>query len=142
MSTVTGGAQLSAGEPTDEATRRRLRIVNVSVGVVLEAEGVLMLVLSCSQSLPVTASFLRNDPVAVQGPGSPGSCGRSPSPSSSVRRFRGEHGAAIPAGRAVAALPVRGTRLPHPVPGSQVAAGLADLRQPAAHLSRREPRRS
>ena len=70
MSAVTGGggAQLNASEPFDSATWRRLRVVNVYVGVVLGAEGVLMLVLSSSLSLPVTASFLRNDPVAVQGP--------------------------------------------------------------------------
>ena len=63
-----GGAQPNAGELLDAATWRRLRVVNVSVGVLLGAEGVLMLVLSSSLSLPVTASFLRNDPVAVQGP--------------------------------------------------------------------------
>ena len=70
MSAVTGdgGAQMSAGEPLTAAARRRLRVVNVGVGMLLGAEGVLMLVLSSSLSLPVTASFLRNDPVAVQGP--------------------------------------------------------------------------
>ncbi|HEX9032718.1 MAG TPA: heliorhodopsin HeR [Streptosporangiaceae bacterium] len=69
MSAVNGRrTELTAVEPLSAATRRRLRIVNVSVGVVLGAEGVLMLVLSSSLSLPVTASFLRNDPVAVQGP--------------------------------------------------------------------------
>ena len=70
MSAVTGGAgtQLSAGEPLSAATRRRLWVLNLCVGVVLGAEGALMLVLSSSLSLPVTASFLRNDPVAVQGP--------------------------------------------------------------------------
>ena len=70
MSAATGGggARVSTGEPLSAATRRRLRVVNVCVGVVLGAEGVLMLVLSSSLSLPVTASFLRNDPVAVQGP--------------------------------------------------------------------------
>jgi hypothetical protein len=64
--TVSGGAQET--EPLSGAMRRRLRVVNVCVGLVLGAEGVLMLVLSSSLSLPVTASFLRNDPVAVQGP--------------------------------------------------------------------------
>lgn len=72
MSAVDGGAapgeQLSAGGPLSAASRRRLRLVNLSVGVVLGAEGVLMLVLSSSLSLPVTASFLRNDPIAAQGP--------------------------------------------------------------------------
>ena len=63
-----GGAGVSASEPLSATARRRLRVVNVCVGVVLGAEGVLMLVLSSSLSLPVTASFLRNDPVAVQGP--------------------------------------------------------------------------
>lgn len=48
--------------------RRRLRLLNVIVGLVLAAEGILMLVLSSSLSLPVTASFLTGDPVAVQGP--------------------------------------------------------------------------
>lgn len=60
--------QLSASEPLSASTRRGLRLVNICVGVVLGAEGILMLVLSSSLSLPVTASFLRNDPVAVQGP--------------------------------------------------------------------------
>ena len=69
MSAATGGsAEFSNSEPLSAATRRRLRVVNVCVGVVLGAEGVLMLVLSSSLSLPVTASFLRSDPVAVQGP--------------------------------------------------------------------------
>jgi len=70
MSTAAGGggARAGAGEPIGAAARHRLRVVNVCVGVVLGAEAVLMLVLSSTLSLPVTASFLRNDPVAVQGP--------------------------------------------------------------------------
>lgn len=72
MSAVAGGhTGLTAAESLSAATRRRLRVVNLLVGAVLGAEGVLMLVLSSGLSLPVTASFLRNDPVAVQGP-SPG----------------------------------------------------------------------
>jgi Heliorhodopsin len=63
-----GGVSVGASEPLSPATRRRLRVVNLCAGVVLGAEGVLMLVLSSSLSLPVTASFLRNDPVAVQSP--------------------------------------------------------------------------
>lgn len=69
MNAVTGdGARPGAGEPLGATTRRRLRVVNISVGLVLGAEGVLMLLLSSRLSLPVTASFLRNDPVKVQGP--------------------------------------------------------------------------
>lgn len=62
------GTRPAATDQISAAARRRLRIVNVIVGVVLGAEGVLMLVLSNSLSLPVTAGFLRNDPVAVQAP--------------------------------------------------------------------------
>lgn len=64
VSDAGGGAP---GLLTAEA-RRRLRLLNVIIGLVLAAEGILMLVLSSSLSLPVTASFLTGDPVAVQGP--------------------------------------------------------------------------
>ena len=47
---------------------RRLRVANVAVGLFLAAEGAAMLALSNDLSLPVFASYLRNDPVAVQGP--------------------------------------------------------------------------
>lgn len=62
-----GGNAEAPGSLT-ESVRRRLRLVNVVVGVILGAEGVLMLVLSNSLSLPVVAAFLRADPVAVQAP--------------------------------------------------------------------------
>jgi hypothetical protein len=52
-----GGAHLSVGEPRSAATRRRLRLVNVSVGVVLGAEGVLMLVLSSSLLIVLICMF-------------------------------------------------------------------------------------
>ena len=65
---ASGGGRAGGGEPLTAPAARRLRIVNVVVGAVLGAEGVLMLVLSNSLSLPVTAGFLRNDPVAVQAP--------------------------------------------------------------------------
>lgn len=64
------GDALPTGHLADDV-RRRLRVLNVIVGLILGAEGILMLVLSNSLSLPVTASYLTNDPVAVQGPGSP-----------------------------------------------------------------------
>lgn len=46
---------------------RRLRILNVVAGVLLAAEGVYMLLTSNDLALPVTASFLRTDPVAATG---------------------------------------------------------------------------
>ena len=46
---------------------RRLRIFNVVAGVLLAAEGVYMLLTSNDLALPVTASFLRTDPVAATG---------------------------------------------------------------------------
>ena len=64
MSALTWGGTLLT-EPLSAGTRHRMRLVNVCVGVVLGAEGVLMLMLTGSLSLPVTASFLRNNPVAV-----------------------------------------------------------------------------
>jgi len=45
---------------------RRLRIANVTVGLLLAAEALAMLLLSNDLSLPVTASYLRSDPIAVQ----------------------------------------------------------------------------
>jgi hypothetical protein len=47
---------------------RRLRVANVVVGAFLAAEGAVMLALSNDLSLPVFASYLRGDPVSVQGP--------------------------------------------------------------------------
>ena len=46
---------------------RRMHRLNLTVGALLGVEGVLMLALSSGLSLPVTASFLRADPVSVQG---------------------------------------------------------------------------
>jgi hypothetical protein len=47
---------------------RRLRVFNIAVGVALALEGLLMLGLSNTLALPVTASYLTSDPVAVRGP--------------------------------------------------------------------------
>lgn len=46
----------------------RLRTWNVVVGALLAAEGLAMLAMSNDLSLPVTAAWLRDDPVAVRGP--------------------------------------------------------------------------
>jgi hypothetical protein len=46
----------------------RLRVLNVVVGLVLLAEAAYMLVASNDLSIPVTGSFLRDDPVLVQEP--------------------------------------------------------------------------
>jgi bacteriorhodopsin len=51
--------------------RRRLRVFNLAVGLALASEGVLMLVLSNSLALPITASYLTSDPVAARGPTTP-----------------------------------------------------------------------
>jgi hypothetical protein len=53
------------------ARQRRLRVVNIAVGLTLALEGVLMLMLSNTLTLPITASYLTNDPVAVRGPTMP-----------------------------------------------------------------------
>src|SRR3954465_1269618 len=45
---------------------RRLRIANIAVGAALGCEAIAMLLLSNGLSLPVTASFLRSDPIAAQ----------------------------------------------------------------------------
>ena len=45
---------------------RRLRAANLVVGLVLAAEAGAMLVLTNGLSLPVTASYLRSDPIAAQ----------------------------------------------------------------------------
>lgn len=50
---------------------RRIRRLNLTVGLVHLAQGVAMLVVSSALALPVTASFLRQDPVTVQGPTMP-----------------------------------------------------------------------
>jgi hypothetical protein len=50
------------------ARYRRLRVFNVAACVLLAAEGVTMLVASNNLALPVTASFLSDDPVRVTRP--------------------------------------------------------------------------
>ncbi len=61
-----------AAWPVSVAARhRRLRVVNLVVGLLLGLEGALMLALSNTLALPITASYLTNDPVAVQGPTMP-----------------------------------------------------------------------
>lgn len=58
--------------PSRVVTRhRRLRVLNIAVGVTLALEGALMLVLSNTLALPITASYLTSDPVAVQDPTMP-----------------------------------------------------------------------
>lgn len=52
--------------PSRAGRYRRLRIANVIVGLVLAVEAVAMLLLSNGLSLPVTASYLRSDPVLAQ----------------------------------------------------------------------------
>ncbi len=51
----------------NEVRMRRLRIFNVVAGLVLAVEGGLMLALSNGLSLPVFASYLRDDPVKALG---------------------------------------------------------------------------
>jgi hypothetical protein len=62
-------AQDLAGAPVSgnarAATYGRLRVFNVVVGVILGLEAAAMLALSNGLSLPVFASYLRNDPVQV-----------------------------------------------------------------------------
>ena len=59
----------NAGE---QASRyRRLRVLNVAAFVLLAAEGLYMLMVSNSLALPVTASFLRDDPVRTAPPTAP-----------------------------------------------------------------------
>ncbi|HJV96733.1 MAG TPA: heliorhodopsin HeR [Albitalea sp.] len=52
---------------------RRLRILNIAACVFLAAEAVYMLAASNNLALPITASFLRDDPVRVTGPTAPDS---------------------------------------------------------------------
>jgi hypothetical protein len=54
------------------ATRyRRLRVLNVAASALLTAEGIYMLVASNSLALPISASFLRDDPVRATRPTAP-----------------------------------------------------------------------
>jgi hypothetical protein len=57
---------------TERARRfRKLRVWNVAVGLVHLVQAGVVLALSNDLSLPISASFLRADPVTVQGPTSP-----------------------------------------------------------------------
>ena len=56
-----------AGAPETGQRYRRLRAFNIAVGVLLAAETAYMLLASNDLALPVTASYLRTDPVAVTG---------------------------------------------------------------------------
>ncbi len=64
------GSSPVVDEVPAETTRRyrRLRAFNIAVGVLLAAEALYMLLASNDLALPVTASYLRTDPVAVTGP--------------------------------------------------------------------------
>ena len=53
------------------ADLRRLRGWNVAVGLVHSAQAAVVLALSNDLTLPISASFLRADPVTVQGPTAP-----------------------------------------------------------------------
>jgi hypothetical protein len=53
--------------PETRKRYRRLRAFNTAVGVLLAAETLFMLLASNDLALPVTASYLRADPVAVTG---------------------------------------------------------------------------
>ena len=57
-----------AEAPETRRRYQRLRIFNLAVGALLAAEAVYMLLASNDLALPVTASYLRTDPVAVTGP--------------------------------------------------------------------------
>ena len=54
-----------------EARYRRLRLLNVAAFVFLAAEGGYMLAASNALALPITASFLSDDPVRVTKPTAP-----------------------------------------------------------------------
>ena len=56
-----------AEAPETRKRYRRLRAFNIAVGVLLAAEALYMLLASNGLALPVTASYLRTDPVAVTG---------------------------------------------------------------------------
>ncbi|HEX9040657.1 MAG TPA: hypothetical protein VF838_06470, partial [Trebonia sp.] len=57
-----------AGDPETGRRYQRLRVFNIAVGVLLAAEAAYMLLAGHDLALPVTASYLRTDPVAVTGP--------------------------------------------------------------------------
>ncbi len=54
-------------KPPEAGRYRRLRVFNVAASVFLAAEGIYMLGASNGLALPVTASFLRDDPVRATG---------------------------------------------------------------------------
>jgi len=56
-----------SGAPETGPRYRRLRAFNIAVGVLLAAEAAYMLLAGNDLALPVTASYLRTDPVAVTG---------------------------------------------------------------------------
>ena len=55
----------TATVPTAPSRYRRLRVLNLAACAFLAAEGLYMLAVSNSLALPITASFLRDDPVRV-----------------------------------------------------------------------------
>ena len=63
-----GSSPVVAEVPETGQRYRRLRAFNVVVGVLLAAEATYMLLASNDLALPVTASYLHNDPVLVTGP--------------------------------------------------------------------------
>jgi hypothetical protein len=67
---MSGGSTIARQDESDVATPtsrfRALRILNAAVGVALASEAVLVLALSNGLSLPITASFLEDDPVLVR----------------------------------------------------------------------------
>ncbi len=67
MSIASGPAERVVERPR-AGTARRLRVLNIAAFVFLALEGVYMVVASNDLSLPVTASFLRDDPVRAAGP--------------------------------------------------------------------------
>jgi hypothetical protein len=66
-----GSAPPPERTPELQARYRGLRRWNLGVGLVHLAQGILLLVLSNELALPVLASFLEDDPVQQQGPGTP-----------------------------------------------------------------------
>ena len=65
--TVETNPDLDQVPPQMRERYRRLRTLNVAVGLLLAAEATYMLVTSNDLKLPVTASYLRADPVTVTG---------------------------------------------------------------------------
>ena len=61
----------SSWPPRVASRHRRLWVFNIVAGLTLALEGALMLVLSNTLALPITASYLTSDPVAVRGPTMP-----------------------------------------------------------------------